>query len=285
MLMNMKELLSVANEHNFAVPAFNIGTGQILNAVVECCEEKQAPVILAIHPNELEFQGDSFIEMCKDRANKSHVPMCIHLDHGATMEQVQRAIRCGFTSVMIDASSESFEDNIKITKEVIKVAHPLGVSVEAELGTIGDIKEDSGNREIGSKEIIFTKPEDAKKFVPDVMLPTALPEGYQFESGSYATTSKFVTITILYSNQAEETIQMRMRWIFDPNDAESQEAVAIEGKIQSVLTVDQTTYTISEKEETNLVSWNVVQGEKDMFYTITVPNSIPNPEEIAYSFQ
>ena len=163
MLMNMKELLSVANEHNFAVPAFNIGTGQILNAVVECCEEKQAPVILAIHPNELEFQGDSFIEMCKDRANKSHVPMCIHLDHGATMEQVQRAIRCGFTSVMIDASSESFEDNIKITKEVIKVAHPLGVSVEAELGTIGDIKEDSGNREIGSKEIIFTKPEDAKK--------------------------------------------------------------------------------------------------------------------------
>ena len=167
MLMNMKELLSVANEHNFAVPAFNIGTGQILNAVVECCEEKQAPVILAIHPNELEFQGDSFIEMCKDRANKSHVPMCIHLDHGATMEQVQRAIRCGFTSVMIDASSESFEDNIKITKEVIKVAHPLGVSVEAELGTIGDIKEDSGNREIGSKEIIFTKPEDAKKFVEE----------------------------------------------------------------------------------------------------------------------
>ena len=167
MLMNMKELLSVANEHNFAVPAFNIGTGQILNAVVECCEEKQAPVILAIHPNELEFQGDSFIEMCKDRANKSHVPMCIHLDHGATMEQVQRAIRCGFTSVMIDASSESFEDNIKITKEVIKVAHPVGVSVEAELGTIGDIKEDSGNREIGSKEIIFTKPEDAKKFVEE----------------------------------------------------------------------------------------------------------------------
>ena len=172
MLMNMKELLSVANEHNFAVPAFNIGTGQILNAVVECCEEKQAPVILAIHPNELEFQGDSFIEMCKDRANKSHVPMCIHLDHGATMEQVQRAIRCGFTSVMIDASSESFEDNIKITKEVIKVAHPLGVSVEAELGHVGnannyDIKEDSGNREIGSKEIIFTKPEDAKKFVEE----------------------------------------------------------------------------------------------------------------------
>ena len=93
--------------------------------------------------------------------------MCIHLDHGETMEQVQRAIRCGFTSVMIDASSKSFEDNISITKEVIKVAHPLGVSVEAELGTIGDIKEDSGNREIGAKEIVFTQPEDAKKFVEE----------------------------------------------------------------------------------------------------------------------
>lgn len=167
MLMNMKELLSVANEHNFAVPAFNIGSGQILNAVIDCCEEKQAPVILAIHPDELEFQGDSFIEMCKDRANKTKVPVAIHLDHGATMEQVLRAIRCGFTSVMIDASSESFDDNIKITKEVIKVAHPLGVSVEAELGTIGDIKEDTGNREIGSKEIIYTKPEDAVKFVAE----------------------------------------------------------------------------------------------------------------------
>ena len=162
MLMNMKELLSVANEHNFAVPAFNIGTGQILNAVVECCEEKQAPVILAIHPNELEFQGDSFIEMCKDRANKSHVPMCIHLDHGATMEQVQRAIRCGFTSVMIDASHESFEDNVAITKRVVELAHPLGVSVEAELGTLAGI-EDEVVVESGHES--YTRPEEVEEFV------------------------------------------------------------------------------------------------------------------------
>ena len=85
MLMNMKELLAVANQHNFAVPAFNIGTGQILNAVVECCEKKKAPVILAIHPDELSFQGDSFLSMCIDRAKKSHVPMVIHLDHGSTI--------------------------------------------------------------------------------------------------------------------------------------------------------------------------------------------------------
>ncbi|MBU9736685.1 ketose-bisphosphate aldolase [Diplocloster agilis] len=162
MLMNMKELLAVANQHNFAVPAFNIGTGQILNAVVECCEEKKAPVILALHPDELSFQGDSFVSMCIDRANKSHVPMVIHLDHGSTVGQIQRAIRDGFTSVMIDASHLPFEENIEITKKVVAIAHPLGVSVEAELGTIGTTQ---GDTEGGTDHIIYTNPADAVQFV------------------------------------------------------------------------------------------------------------------------
>ena len=97
MLMNMTELLSVANEHNFAVPAFNIGTGQMLKAVIECCEEKKAPVILAIHPLELEFQGDSFMASCVKAAHEAKVPVCIHLDHGTTMPQIYRALRNGFT--------------------------------------------------------------------------------------------------------------------------------------------------------------------------------------------
>ena len=158
----MNELLKVANEKNFAVPAFNIGTGQILNSVVDTCEELQAPVILAIHPLELEFQGNSFIQMCIDRANKSKVPMAIHLDHGSTVEEIMKAIRAGFTSVMIDASSKPFEENIAITKEVVELAHPLGVSVEGELGTIGTT---DGDTEGGSEEIIYTVPADAKEFV------------------------------------------------------------------------------------------------------------------------
>lgn len=164
MLMNMKELLDVANKHNFAVPAFNIGTGQILKAVFECCEEKQAPVILAIHPSELEFQGDNFIESCKAIANKSKVPCAIHLDHGSELSQIYRAVRTGFTSVMIDASHESFEDNVAITKQVVELCHPLGISVEAELGTIGTTGND---REGGADEIVYTKPEDAVKFVEE----------------------------------------------------------------------------------------------------------------------
>ncbi|HPT83545.1 MAG: ketose-bisphosphate aldolase [Limnochordia bacterium] len=162
MLLNLRDLLSVANEHYFAVPAFNIGTGQILNAVVECCEEKQAPVILAIHPNELEFQGDHFIASCIALAHKSSVPMAIHLDHGSTLDQILRAVRAGFTSVMIDASHMPFEENIRLTKQVVDMVHPLGISVEAELGTIGTTE---GDAEGGAEEIIYTKPDDAAEFM------------------------------------------------------------------------------------------------------------------------
>ncbi len=162
MLMNLKDLLSVANEQNFAVPAFNVGTGQILKAVIECCEEKQAPVILAIHPTEHEFQGDSQIASCVAAANKSRVPMAIHLDHGSDIKQIYRAIRTGFTSVMIDASHASFEENIATTKNIVEIAHPLGVSVEAELGTIGTT---GTGGEGGASKIIYTDPKKAKEFV------------------------------------------------------------------------------------------------------------------------
>ena len=168
MLMNMKELLKPANEHNFAVPAFNIGTGQILNGVMDTCERLKAPVILAIHPFELEFQGDSFVKMCIDRANKSFLPVCIHLDH-SEWGPITRAVRAGFTSVMIDASSLPFEENIAITKKVCEFAHPLGVSVEGELGTIGTT---NGDTEGGTEAILYTKPDDAVRFVQETGVDT-----------------------------------------------------------------------------------------------------------------
>ena len=161
MLLNMNEMLAVADAEHFAVPAFNIGSGVILNGVMDTCVRLNAPVILAIHPKELAFMGDSFVEMCKDRANKSHVPVCIHLDH-SDFEPILKALRTGFTSVMIDASHLSFEENIAITKKVCELAHPLGVSVEAELGTIGALE---NNMEGGADEIIYTNPDDAARFV------------------------------------------------------------------------------------------------------------------------
>lgn len=169
MLMNMKELLSVAQKNGFAVPAFNTSSGMILKGVMEACNEKQAPVIIAIHPDELSFVEDSFIASVKEEAEKAQVPVVIHLDHGGTFEQILRAIRCGFTSVMIDASHMPFEENIAITQKVVEVAHPLNVSVEAELGTIGT----TGNGgEAGADEIIYTDPEKAKEFVDRTKVDT-----------------------------------------------------------------------------------------------------------------
>ncbi len=162
MLINMKEMLAVADKNGFAVPAFNIGSEAILKGVIESANEKDAPVILAIHPTELEFLGDSFIKTCIEEAYKSKVPMVIHLDHGGKFEEVLRAIHCGFTSVMIDASHLAYEENVAITKKVVEVAKPLNVSVEAELGTIGTTGE---SYEGGTSDIIYTDPALAKDFV------------------------------------------------------------------------------------------------------------------------
>lgn len=164
MLMNMADLLAVANKHNFAVPAFNVSSNMILKGVMHTCEEMQAPVIIAIHPDELEFVEDSFVKAVIEEAHKATVPVCVHLDHGSKIEQVLRAIQDGFTSVMIDGAHLSLEENIAITKKVVEVAHPVNVSVEAELGTIGTA-DDYG--EAGSKEIIYTEVDDAVRFIKE----------------------------------------------------------------------------------------------------------------------
>ncbi len=162
MLMNMKDLLAVANEHKFAVPAFNISDYSMLNGIFEASEEKQAPVIIAIHPDELKHTGTEMVKAVIEKANKATVPVCIHLDHGATFDQVMLAIQSGFTSVMIDGSSLSFEDNIAICKKVAEAAHAVNVSVEGELGTIGST---DAQAEAGASTIIYTDPDAAVKFV------------------------------------------------------------------------------------------------------------------------
>ncbi|WP_067838946.1 ketose-bisphosphate aldolase [Amphibacillus sediminis] len=162
MLITGKEMLDVAKQNQFAVPAFNAGSGQLLTAVMEACEEAKAPFMMAIHPAELAFLRDSFVSQVIYEAQHSKVPVAIHLDHGATLKQVVHAIQLGFTSVMIDSSHLPFEENIAETKKVVEIAHSVGVSVEAELGTIGD----TGNTvEGGMSEIIYTDPEKAREFV------------------------------------------------------------------------------------------------------------------------
>lgn len=162
MLMNMKDLLAVANDKNFAVPAFNVSSNMLLRGVMEASEEKQSPVIIAIHPDELSFVCPSFVKSVIEEANKATVPVCIHLDHGSSISQVMEAIQCGFTSVMIDASTSSLEDNIAICKKVVELAHAVNVSVEGELGTIGTTGPEA---EAGTEVIIYVNPADTVTFV------------------------------------------------------------------------------------------------------------------------
>lgn len=162
MLMNMKDLLAVANKHNFAVPAFNVSDYSMFKGLMEVTEELNAPIIIAIHPDELKHTGVEMVKAIVERLHKSPVPSVIHLDHGASYEQVLLAIQNGFTSVMIDGSSLPFEENIDLCKKIVAISHPVNVSVEGELGTIGTA-DDFG--EAGSKVIKYTDPEDAKKFI------------------------------------------------------------------------------------------------------------------------
>lgn len=162
MLMNGRDLLAVANEANFAVPAFNISDYAMFNGIAEICEEKGAPWIVAIHPDEFAHVGGDLIPALLARAHRSGVPMAIHLDHGGTYEQVLTSIQHGYTSVMIDASTKPFDDNVAITRLVVAAAHAVGLSVEAELGTIGA---NDSYGESGASEVIYTVPADAARFV------------------------------------------------------------------------------------------------------------------------
>lgn len=157
----MKDLLAVGKEHQFAVPAFNICSFDMLKAIMEEVEANNAPVILEIHPDEIEYLGDNFVATVREYAHRSKVPVVIHMDHGGTIKDLMRAIRNGYTSVMIDASRASYEENVALTKQVVELAHKVGVSVEAELGTIGN----NGSAEGGADTIIYTDPDQAEDFV------------------------------------------------------------------------------------------------------------------------
>lgn len=170
MLVSLKELMQDAQEKGYAVGAFNVSSLETLTAIVEAAEETGKPVILnyvEIHEPYLSMEQAAL--MMLDAARKSSVPMCVHLDHGSSMEMCMKAIRLGFTSVMLDASGEDYETNVKETAEIVRLAHSVGVTVEAELGHIFASKfgvaetANAGNEE--NPEDAYTDPEMAKDFV------------------------------------------------------------------------------------------------------------------------
>lgn len=165
MLVNLKEILKIAQEDRTAIGMFNATGFDSLQAVIGAAEELNRPVIIAhaeVHNvyNDISFVGPAMIAAAKN----AKVPVCVHLDHGVSTEMIYRALRIGFTSVMIDASALPYEENLKLTKEITEISHAMGVSVEAELGRL--VTGESGSSEIANAkpEDFYTDPDEAKSF-------------------------------------------------------------------------------------------------------------------------
>lgn len=140
-LVSMKEMLIKAKAEKYAVGQFNINNLEFTQAILQAAQEENSPVILGVSEGAGKYMGGfvAVVHMVKGLIESYNitVPVAIHLDHGSSFEKCKEAIDAGFTSVMIDASHHPFEENVEITKQVVEYAHANGVSVEAELGTVG----------------------------------------------------------------------------------------------------------------------------------------------------
>lgn len=166
MLVNLEYVLKIAEEKNCAIGSFNTPNLENMIAVISAAEELNVPVII-MHAQcheeyaPLDIVGPIMLLMAK----RAKVPVCVHLDHCEDLNYLKRAIDMGFTSVMIDASSLPYDENVKMTKEAVCLAHPKNISVEAEIGVLGG--REAGNQKPLTKEEMYTDPDLAKKFVDD----------------------------------------------------------------------------------------------------------------------
>ena len=139
MYTSMKEMLLHARDHNYAVMAINVVNMEQVKACIESAEEEHSAVILNISPRQMKAHAYPYImaPMVRDLAERASVPVALNIDHGVNMEDIVQAIHCGYSSVMGDASSYEFEENIRRVRAVASLAHAKGISVEAELGHVG----------------------------------------------------------------------------------------------------------------------------------------------------
>lgn len=169
--VNTKEMFAKAMEGKYAVPAYNFNNMEQLQAIMTACLESQSPVIIQVssgarkYANQtlLRYLGQGAVEMMKEMAKEKgvkEVPVAMHLDHGDTFELCKSCIDSGFSSVMIDGSHHSFEENIALTKKVVEYAHQFDVTVEGELGVLAGIED-----AVVAEKSTYTRPEEVEEFV------------------------------------------------------------------------------------------------------------------------
>ncbi len=167
---NTKEILDKANKDYYGVGAFNINNLEFLQAIIEAAVEKMSPVIVETSEGAMSYAGNGDFRrgarvlagMVMEFAEDAPVPVALHLDHGHDIEHAMAAIQAGYSSVMIDASAKPYEENVKITAEIVRFAHAANTSVEAELGKLVGIED---NVSVSERDATLVDPDEAKNFV------------------------------------------------------------------------------------------------------------------------
>ncbi|MBR3966493.1 MAG: class II fructose-bisphosphate aldolase [Clostridia bacterium] len=168
MLVSMKEMLEDARKNHYALPAFDVSNYEMMKAVLEACEEERSPALLMGLGVDLGGKGlDLITSMVKEASRFFSVPVCFHLDHATDFEFIKAAAKAGFSSVMYDGSVLPFEENAKNTAEIVKFAHSKGITVEAELGHVGNAMVGNEGDSVMNEdpEDTLTLPDEVARFV------------------------------------------------------------------------------------------------------------------------
>lgn len=172
-LVSSTPLLQAARQGSYGIGAFNVHTLEMLQAVVEAAEETDSPLILQSTVGTVKHLGaDYLVAAATTAANRSRVPIALHLDHCTDFAMIVHCIRAGYTSVMIDASMQSFEENVTQTKQIVDIARAAGVNVEAELGKVGGVEDEIV---VNDFETLLADPQECARFLELTDVPTLAP--------------------------------------------------------------------------------------------------------------
>ena len=163
-LISAKAILDDANKNGYAVGAFNANNMEFLQAIFAAADSEKSPIIIAASEGAIKYAGPEMLySMVKTLSDAyPQIPAALHLDHGSNIKAVMTAVKAGFTSVMIDASHFPYEENLKMTKQIVGICHPVGISVEAELGRLQGVED---NVSVAERDAVLVNPAEAHDFV------------------------------------------------------------------------------------------------------------------------
>jgi fructose-bisphosphate aldolase, class II len=168
-----REILRSAQAGGYAVGAFNFSNMEALQAIASAADAEQMPVFLATSEGAVAYAGlDYIVALARSAMEQVSIPMALHLDHGRDLKVIQSCIDAGYTSVMIDASHLPFEENVRMTKQVVEMAHPRGISVEAELGKLEGVEDLVS---VPERDAVLVDPEQAERFAQETAIDSLAP--------------------------------------------------------------------------------------------------------------